>query len=139
MGKGNKFKQEGEVDAVGEVLETDPPEGYEAPATETAKERLFDILTTPGGPPPLAEKYRGEKCYQLSQPHYRDGRMFAAGECVRVKDEKPGKSWRPIVFDERYEMISRIPLEVDALTGKPAAPEPVFLGEPVGRASDREV
>lgn len=43
--------------------------------------------------PQLAPEYRGTKTYRLTQPHYRLGRYYEAGETITVIDEKPSASW----------------------------------------------
>jgi hypothetical protein len=39
---------------------------------------------------------KGKRTYVLTQPHYRNGRLYAAGEKITVVDEAPGRTWVPI-------------------------------------------
>lgn len=95
-------------------------------------------------PEGLDPKYQGDKSYQLTEKHYRDSRMYEAGERITVTDEKPGKTWRPIEYSENYERVTRQPPLVSAVTGKPETRPSNDLAEsglnaPATGASDRSL
>ena len=50
-------------------------------------------------------KYKGEKTYRLTQPHYRLGRLYQPGELITVVDEVPGRSWLP--YDAKAEAAAK--------------------------------
>lgn len=39
---------------------------------------------------------KGTKTYRLTEPHYRLGRVYQAGELITVTDEVPGRTWVPL-------------------------------------------
>jgi hypothetical protein len=39
---------------------------------------------------------KGKRTYVLTQPHYRNGRLYQAGEKITVVDEAPGRTWVPL-------------------------------------------
>ena len=68
---------------------------------------------------PLAAEYKGTKTYVVgAQKHYRNGKLYQAGELVTVTDERPAKDW----------------VLADASEVKAAKVTPV-----AGRASDKNV
>lgn len=75
----------------------------------------------------------GLKAYQLTEKHYRNGVMYEAGMRIAVRDEKPGRSWRPIPYDESIPVVTR-----EAVVDK-SGPGPVVPVQLLGRPSDRSV
>jgi hypothetical protein len=45
--------------------------------------------------------------FRLTEPYYRQGRMYQPGELVTIKDEVPGKSWEP--FDPHAKAEPVVP------------------------------
>ncbi len=72
----------------------------------------------------LAEEHKGTKTYVVGPTkHYRDGRMYQAGELVTVTNERPAKDW--------------VLADLDARAAAKAAAKAVVA--PSGRASDKSV
>lgn len=115
-----------------DTKKTETPAAPVKPSIDDALKILFSQFTpaqikaalegadAPVGPPPLDPKYKGTLTYRLTEPHYRLGRMYSAGELITVTDEKPGKSW--------------VPYEGEVAVVPVAAALP-----PAGRASDKEI
>ena len=62
--------------------------------------------------PPLDPKYKGEKTYRLTQPHYRLGRLYQPGELITVTDEVPGRTWD--LYEPEAEMKAARKAQLDA-------------------------
>lgn len=71
-------------------------------ATEASKAVMEDLKAEKSAEPMfrnakgqmVPEKCRGTKTYLVgASGHYRNGKLYAAGEKITVTDEKPGKQW----------------------------------------------
>ncbi len=54
----------------------------------------------------VAEEYRGEKKYELSETAFVGGTLRQAGERIVVVDEQPGKTWRPLVAQVEEKLVA---------------------------------
>jgi hypothetical protein len=51
---------------------------------------------------PLAEEHKGTHTYVVGpSKHYRNSRMYNAGELITVTDERPAKDWKLASSDEK--------------------------------------
>ncbi len=68
----------------------------------------------------LAEEHKGTKSYVVGpSKHYRNGKMYEAGEVVTVTDERPAKDW--VLADKGEAKVAKAAVV------------------PTGRASDKSV
>jgi hypothetical protein len=58
---------------------------------------------------PCLPEHKGTKSYRLTETHYRDGRLYSAGEMITVTDEKPGTTWEPLDAKEVEAAIAAKP------------------------------
>lgn len=77
----------------------------------------------PQKPPLPAEIVPGTHTYRLTQPQYREGKYYQAGEHITVTDEAPGKTWVEVKEKAAIELVDVV------------APE----GEKTQRAADQQV
>ena len=55
------------------------------------------LLAIPSAPPPAPRLPKTSGTFRLTEPHYRAGKYYQAGELITVVDEEPGASWVPYV------------------------------------------
>lgn len=54
----------------------------------------------------VAEEYRGEKKYELSETAFVGGTLRQKGERITVVDEQPGSTWMPLVPQVKEELTA---------------------------------
>ncbi len=75
------------------------------------------IVRDPKGPVPagffrnkrgliVAEEYRGEKKYELSETAFVAGVLRQPGDRIVVVDEQPGTTWRPLVTKVEEQLVA---------------------------------
>lgn len=62
-------------------------------------------------PRPLEEKFKGTKSYRSTQPHYRQGHLYAPGDIITVTDERPSKHWTQVVAKVKTEFVDVVPAD----------------------------
>jgi hypothetical protein len=86
-------------------------------AEKALAEAELERFRGPSKPIPPAPRTSGT--FTSTLPHYRAGRLYAAGEHITIENESPGRTWTRVGVDEPK---------------KPAAP-----ASPAGRPSDRSL
>lgn len=69
---------------------------------------VADLKAASGEKPKPPPRPTASGTYRLTQPHYREGRLYAAGELITIKDEVPGLTWT--VYDPKAEAAAALPV-----------------------------
>lgn len=77
------------------------------------------------GAKPAAQIVPGRSRWLLTQPHYRNGEMYQAGQVIEIENEVPGRTWKRLELDELPAAPVEAPVNLSATKPQEGLAAPV--------------